>query len=42
MREEIIKAIEKEKIVVIVRGITSEQLIPLAEAMYQCYSVTLL
>ena len=35
MREEIIKAIEKEKIVVIVRGITSEQLIPLAEAMYQ-------
>lgn len=35
MRNEVIKAIEKEKIVVIVRGVESEKLIPLAEAMYE-------
>ncbi|MBQ8804459.1 MAG: bifunctional 4-hydroxy-2-oxoglutarate aldolase/2-dehydro-3-deoxy-phosphogluconate aldolase [Tyzzerella sp.] len=34
MREQVIKAIEKEKLVVIVRGIEREKLIPLAEAMY--------
>ena len=34
MREKIIKAIEKEKIIVIVRGVARKQLIPLAEAMY--------
>lgn len=34
MREEIIKAIEKEKLIVIVRGITKEKLLPLAKAMY--------
>ena len=35
MRNEVIKTIEKEKIVVIVRGVESEKLIPLAEAMYE-------
>ena len=35
MREQIIKTIEEEKLVVIVRGVKSEQLIPLAEAMYK-------
>ena len=35
MRQEVIQAIEKEKIIVIVRGIAREQLIPLAEAMYE-------
>ncbi len=35
MREKIIETIEKEKIVVIVRGIKKEKLIPLAEAMYK-------
>lgn len=34
MREQIISTIEKEKVVVIVRGIAKEKLIPLAEAMY--------
>ena len=34
MREEIIKKIEQEKIIVIVRGVEREKLIPLAEAMY--------
>lgn len=34
MRKEVISAIEREKIIVIVRGIESEKLIPLAEAMY--------
>jgi len=34
MREKIIEAVEKEKIVVIVRGVEREQLIPLAQAMY--------
>lgn len=34
MREQIIKTIEQEKLVVIVRGVAREQLIPLAEAMY--------
>ncbi len=35
MREKIIETIEKEKIVVIVRGVEKEKLIPLAEAMYK-------
>lgn len=35
MREQIINTIEKEKIVVIVRGVESEKLIPMAEAMYK-------
>ena len=35
MREQVIQAVEKEKIIVIVRGVESEKLIPLAEAMYQ-------
>lgn len=35
MRENVISAIEKEKIVVIVRGVEKEKLIPLAEAMYE-------
>ena len=35
MRNEIIKTIEKEKIVVIVRGVEREKLVPLAEAMYK-------
>lgn len=34
MREKVIKAIEKEKIVVIARGVESKKLIPLAKAMY--------
>ena len=34
MREQIIQAVEQEKIIVIVRGIEREKLIPLAEAMY--------
>lgn len=34
MREQIINTIEKEKIIVIVRGVEKEKLIPLAEAMY--------
>ncbi|MBQ9116952.1 MAG: 2-dehydro-3-deoxyphosphogluconate aldolase, partial [Clostridia bacterium] len=34
MREKIIDTILKEKIIVIVRGVSSEKLIPLAEAMY--------
>lgn len=35
MRDNIIKAIEKEKLIVIVRGVEREKLIPLAEAMYE-------
>lgn len=35
MREDVIKAIEREKLIVIVRGIEREKLIPLAEAMYE-------
>ena len=35
MREQIIKTIEEEKIIVIVRGVEREKLIPLAEAMYE-------
>ena len=35
MRDKVIKAIENEKIIVIVRGVESEKLIPLAEAMYE-------
>ncbi|MBR5614413.1 MAG: bifunctional 4-hydroxy-2-oxoglutarate aldolase/2-dehydro-3-deoxy-phosphogluconate aldolase [Clostridia bacterium] len=35
MRENVIRAIEREKIVVIVRGVEQEKLIPLAEAMYK-------
>ena len=34
MREQIINTIEKEKIIVIVRGVEKVKLIPLAEAMY--------
>ena len=34
MRENIIKTLEKEKIVVIVRGVERDTLVPLAEAMY--------
>lgn len=34
MRDGIIKAVENEKIIVIVRGVEKEKLIPLAEAMY--------
>jgi len=34
MRNDIIKAIEKNKIIVIVRGVEKEKLIPLGEAMY--------
>ena len=34
MRESIIKSVEKEKIVVIVRGVERDTLVPLAEAMY--------
>ena len=34
MREQTINAIEKEKLIVIVRGVERERLIPLAEAMY--------
>lgn len=35
MREEVIKAIEQEKLIVIVREVEREKLIPLAEAMYE-------
>ena len=35
MREKVLKAIEKEKIIVIVRNIKREKLIPLCEAMYE-------
>lgn len=35
MRKHVIEAVEREKLVVIVRGIESEKLIPLAEAMYE-------
>ena len=35
MREKVIKAIEENKIIVIVRGVDSKKLIPLAEAMYE-------
>lgn len=34
-KEEIIKAVETEKIIAIVRGVEKEKLIPLAEALYQ-------
>ena len=34
MREQTIRTIEKEKLIVIVRGVEREYLIPLAEAMY--------
>ncbi len=34
MRNDVIEAVEKNKLIVIVRGVRSEQLIPLAEAMY--------
>ncbi len=34
MREQIIQAVEKEKIIVIVRGVAREKLIPFAEAAY--------
>lgn len=35
MRNTVIEAIRKEKLVVIVRGIARENLLPLAEAMYK-------
>lgn len=35
MRDKIISAVEKERIIVIVRGVERERLIPLAEAMYE-------
>ena len=35
MRDKVIKKIEEEKIIVIVRGVEKEKLIPLAEAMYE-------
>ena len=35
MREEVLSLIEEEKIIVIVRGVEKEKLIPLAEAMYK-------
>ena len=35
MRKEVIEAIEREKIIVIVRGVQKEKLIPLVEAMYE-------
>lgn len=34
MRKKIIEAIEREKVITIVRGVESDKLIPLAEAMY--------
>ena len=34
MRETVISAVEKEKVIVIVRGVAKEKLIPLADAMY--------
>ena len=35
MREQIIQTVENEKIIVIVRGVEREKLVPLAEAMYE-------
>ena len=35
MKNKVIKAIEEEKLIVIVRGVEKEKLIPLAEAMYE-------
>lgn len=35
MRNQVIQAVEKEKIITIVRGVERENLIPLAEAMYE-------
>ena len=35
MREQIIKTVEEEKLIVIVRGVAREKLLPLAEAMYK-------
>lgn len=35
IRQEVINAVEKEKLVVIIRGIEKEKLIPLTEAMYE-------
>lgn len=35
MRKEVIEAIKKEKLVVIVRGIAKDKLLPMAEAMYE-------
>ena len=35
MSENIVTALEKNKIIVIVRGIDKEHIIPLAEAMYK-------
>jgi 2-dehydro-3-deoxyphosphogluconate aldolase/(4S)-4-hydroxy-2-oxoglutarate aldolase len=35
MRERVIESIEKNKIIVIVRGVLKDDLIPLAEAMYE-------
>ena len=35
MKNKVIKAIEEEKLIVIVRGVKKEKLIPLAEAMYE-------
>lgn len=35
MREQVIRAVEENKIVAIVRGIAAEKLIPVAEAMYE-------
>ena len=35
MKNNVIKAIENEKLIVIVRGVEKEKLIPLAEAMYE-------
>ena len=35
MRNEVIEAVKREKLIVIVRGVERERLIPLAEAMYE-------
>ena len=35
MRKDVIEAIKKEKLVVIVRGVAKDKLIPMAEAMYE-------
>ena len=35
MRNEVIEAVRREKLVVIVRGVAREKLLPLAEAMYE-------
>ncbi len=35
MRERILQTVEKEKIIVIVRGVEKEKLVPLTEAMYE-------